>query len=420
MTSIEILRRKPVYFYTDAQIAPDGQGSSIRVYTNLRAYLDLGFYVEIIQFVNLSDKASQFREVIIPNTKWVRIDYFPQATNILKRSAYFIGFPKSIVLDIIFPIKPFVVEQIRQRDQLHPDAIHHFEYDDLASAAVDFKNINSVWSNLDILSTRVVLLREMRKEFSNEKINQSDQARMQQLRDSENLIARHIKLILSIASHEHDEFRNHRKYKNAEFFPMSWPDEDALPRRREWVASGVLRLLHLGSVDGFLGYDSLKFILEKVFPLLPKDKLNSIELLIVGQVNDSEYSQHISKLAKAYPQVKLLGYVEDLKQIYSKVDLQVVGGTRATGLRTRIIESFVYGLPVLSTWEAAKGVMALSENVNVLLATDPLIFANKITEVLLHPELLPELANRARQTYDQYYSRKVAAEKLQTYLENYF
>ena len=81
MTSIEILKRKPVHFYTDAQIAPDGQGSSIRVHTNLRAYLDLGFNVEIIQFVNLSDKTPQFLEVTSPNTKWLRIDYFPQAVN---------------------------------------------------------------------------------------------------------------------------------------------------------------------------------------------------------------------------------------------------------------------------------------------------------------------------------------------------
>jgi len=48
LTTLEELKQEPVFFFTATPIAPGGQGSSMRVYTNLRAYLDLGFRVGLV------------------------------------------------------------------------------------------------------------------------------------------------------------------------------------------------------------------------------------------------------------------------------------------------------------------------------------------------------------------------------------
>ena len=243
--------------------------------------------------------------------------------------------------------------------------------------------------------------------------------RLDRLRKSEDWVAKSQKLILNIAIHDNWEFCVNRHYEQAEFFPMSWIEPGTLALSREWLQGGRLHLLHLGSIDGFIGYDSLSFILGKVFPLLPDSQLNRIELLVAGKIGDSHYSREIMKLKEKFPQVKLLGYVENIQELYEHADLQLVGATRATGLRTRIIESFVYGVPVLSTYEGAKGVAHVTPGKDILIADDAPSFAAAIVEMLEYPQKLSGLAVNAQYTYQQNYSREVARESLKELLERY-
>lgn len=420
MTSLDILRKEPLYFYTDVPIAPSGQGSSMRVFTNLRAYSDLGFNVEVTFLGKYNQTGKPFE--LPGNDHHIRFyDKHLKKPAYFQRAAFYLGFPKSMVLDILFPIRTSLVNIVQKNQQQHPNALHHFEYDHFASAAVAFKEINAVWSHHDILSERVPLLRQMRIEY-NELSGHSlyRKIRLKRVRQAETWIADHCKIILNIAQHEHIEFRQNRKYAQAELFPMSWPDEEAPKRKRGWMADDVLRMLHLGSIDGFVGYDSLRFILEQVFPILPGDYLKSLELWVVGKIGKTQYSLRIQELAQKYPQVKFLGFVENIKQVYAEVDLQLVGGLRATGLRTRIIESMVYQVPVLSSFEMAKGLHGLVKGENILLAEDESEFAQKIIQIMSDPQQLPRISKEGKQTYNRLYSRKVASEILSNYLEKYF
>lgn len=420
MTSIDILKKEPLYFYTDTKIAPYGQGASIRVYTNLRAYADLGFDIEVIQFVNTNDEAAKISELPSSNIRLIRVEYLPAKVTIQNKAAFYFGSPKNSMLDFLYAIRPVVIKQVSLRTQRQKNAIHHFEYDHIASAATAFHRLNSVWSNHDISSMRVPLIWKMRQEHESSGWNRFYRyMRLQRIRQSEDLLAKSHRLCLNIAAHEHTEFHDRRNYDRAVLLPMSWPDEECVPRQREWMADGILRMVHLGSVDGFVGYDSLRFILEQVFPLIPADQLSHIELIIVGRMHDSKYSRHIRELANRYPQAQFMGYVEDIKRIYCNVDLQVVGGLRASGLRTRIIESMVYGVPVLSTVEMAKGISHLIPNENILLAKDNIEFAKEISELLRNPSQITKIATGASITYQRFFSRKVASDTLAHSIEKY-
>jgi len=404
---------RKVFFYSPGEIAPGGSGSALRQFSNLRAYLDLGLDVEVFQFFRQGQKTPA--KLAAPE-KWTQIECAPRPTTFLKRFAFYAGFPRGAILETIFPLRPFVIHAMRSNAAKEPNALHHFEYIDAASAALEMNPIKSIWSCHDIFSRRIPLLWAMRaKEESKE--SRYRRVRVQNLRRAEDWTARGNHLILNIAIHEQQEFQR-RGYHHAEFFPMSWADETPAPRKRGWTADGKLRLLHLGSVDGFLGYDSLRFILEEVFPLLPADFLQRAELLIAGKIGKSDFSDKIRQLAKPYPQVKFLGFVDDVKALYGECDLQIVGGVRATGMRTRVIESFVYGVPVLSTTESARGVAYLTHGENILLADEPPAFAAELQT--LNAQKLNALAQTARQTYDQFYARPVAAAKLAELLEKYF
>jgi glycosyltransferase involved in cell wall biosynthesis len=421
MTTIEELKKRTIYFYAEGQIAPYGKGSSIRQFTNLRAYLDLGFTAEVIQFLNDKEFHSLHDEEQFSEVKWTKVITSEKKISKLDILAYYLGFPRSRVLNYMFPNRRFVLREVKKRQKLNPKAIHHFEYETTASCAVCFRGLWSVWSSHDIFSNRIPMLWEMRDQFIKRSVSDRYRSiRLKRLRFAEDWLADSNNLILCIADHESREFRDQRGYQNAELFPMSCPDEEMLMRTREWFEAGKLILLHLGTVSEFLGYGSLKFILEEVFPLLRPETLLKIELNVVGKINESVYSKAIMELAEPYPQVKFLGFVDDIKDCYAESDLHLVGALRATGLRTRIVESFAYGVPVLSTVESAKGIVGLENGSNIFLAEDAKAFAADLDNIINNPEKLEQVSNEGRRTYLVNYSRDVSASKLANLLSAYF
>jgi glycosyltransferase involved in cell wall biosynthesis len=154
--------------------------------------------------------------------------------------------------------------------------------------------------------------------------------------------------------------------------------------------------------------------------LLGKNLLDRIELLVVGEVRNSQRATALLERAAAYPHVVFTGYQADSRSLYASVDLQAVGSTEATGLRTRIVESFAYGVPVISTTVGAAGVEGLRSGENVILADDPEPFARAIRDLADRPRRLQEISEAGRRTYDDIYSRSAVAANLRQYLTTYF
>ena len=64
---------------------------------------------------------------------------------------------------------------------------------------------------------------------------------------------------------------------------------------------------------------------------------------------------------------------------YINSDVQLVGLQFPTGLRTRIVESFFRGLPVLTTVQGSDGLYGIKDDENLMIAKSASVFANKIT-----------------------------------------
>ena len=163
----------------------------------------------------------------------------------------------------------------------------------------------------------------------------------------------------------------------------------------------------------------MKFILEDVFPRLPLRVLEHIDLIVAGDLTDGSYCREVRALASNFPQVHMLGYVNNLVPLFGQADLQLVGGITATGLRTRIIESFVRGLPVLSTAAAAEGVLGIADSENILLANNAQTFAVTLISLLENPQHLAQIARNARKTYEQYHSRHITNARLRELLRDF-
>lgn len=396
----------------------DGTGTHNRIYSNVRAYLDLGLEVEIIYF-QTKPSLPFAADASLPGVKWTHIQPHNTQTNPLDRVAYWLGWPANRAYNYRFKNCRVIRSEVLRREAMLPGVIHHFEYMDTACAITRLQNVNCIWSLHDIESNFVSGHRSIRQELGGPAQLRSEKRALSYLQQAERLVAKRSSLVLCIAKHECDELRQQWGCSNAEFFPMSLPFEDAPARTRTWMQDGKLRLFHLGRIDSLPSFRSLQFILQDVFPLLRPDVVKNIVMIIVGEIRDSERARIILQLAKEYPQVQFAGFQKDIRGFYAGADLQVVGSTEATGLRTRIIESFAYGVPVISTRVGAEGVEGLNDGKNIILVNDAHQFAERIARILSSPAVLPELAKAGLETYSSIYRRSAVASKLSSLLNRY-
>lgn len=408
-----------VYFYTHNAITPSGMGTNLRQYSNLRAYLDLGLPVKVIHIT----KTPGADVVSLPDgAQYVPLAFQPTLPTLAERLAYKVGFPVERALAVLYPDRQSILDVALANERATPGAIHHFEYPSTANVAISLRGrgLKLVWSCHDLESDRNRKLAAMRAEIGQRKTWLEQIRRQYFARQVEKQIAQSSNLVLMIAEHETRIFREQYGIPNAELLPTSWPVEALPSRTRPWADGGILRLLHLGSPDAMVGYYSLKFILGEVFPRLSEDIRARLELWVAGKMGQTEYARRIRKLAEPYPQVQFLGFVDDLSSLYAQTDMQVVGNAVATGLRTRIIESFLYGLPVLSVPPAAQGVIGLIPGRNILLADSADAFAGQISRLVASPAPLAGLAEAGQVLYHQHYARAVTAATLQDLLGRYF
>jgi len=146
-------------------------------------------------------------------------------------------------------------------------------------------------------------------------------------------------------------------------------------RSRPWLGGGTFEVLALGQIHHLPTYRSLTFLFEQVLPRLNAETANRLRLNIVGPIIGGPRCAHLQEMGARFPQVMFFGRVADLPSVYGSNDLQVVASTEATGLRTRIVESFAAGLPVLTSSRAAEGIEGLRDGENVVVADGPERFA---------------------------------------------
>jgi len=417
MTDLSILLNKPVYIYTGQFPFPYDSGAKIRIYTTARAYLDLGFTVEIVHLVNPNDKFNLNNQKIDLPVKISNIQLKKRHSPFINRLSFNLGFLNKQALNYIYPERIKIQDEINRKEAKTPDAIHHFEYLSTANSIIGLHG-NFIWSCHDIQSIRYPKILAFRELIGIKHNKRKIRLKQRYLKYIEDKLVKKCKLVLTISNEDTKELQKRSGSQNIYLLPLSWPDETLIKSKTNWGKGEKLRLFHLGCIDAFIGFHSLKFILGEVFPILPNEILHRIEFKIAGEIKNSRYSGIIKEMAKNYDQVEFLGYVNDLKPYYQNSDVHLVGSNDATGLRTRIIESFAYGLPVLSTEESAKGIIGIVTGENILLANDAKQFAKEIIQIIDNPKILGYLAKNGRILYEKYYSRDVEAKQLGEYLNS--
>ena len=126
-----------------------------------------------------------------------------------------------------------------------------------------------------------------------------------------------------------------------------------------------------------------------------------VKLIIAGDIKKSLVeNKYLTSWSNYHNCIELLGFVKNIAEFYSDVDLIVCPVTVGTGINVKTVEAFAYGMPLLSTTNGNKGIESKEkrhnfQSVNILVET--------LSTIIENENEINRLALEARNVYEKFY-----------------
>lgn len=154
-----------------------------------------------------------------------------------------------------------------------------------------------------------------------------------------------------------------------------------------------INILFMGTMSWLPNQQGILWFLENVWDEIDNGEYN---LFIVGKNPPEEIKKYKSK------NIIITGYVEDINEYIEKCDFSIVPLFIGGGMRVKILESMVKGLPTISTTIGAEGI-EVQDGENILIANTKEEFIMKINN-LKNKELYDKLIIKGIELIDEKYS----------------
>jgi GT2 family glycosyltransferase/glycosyltransferase involved in cell wall biosynthesis len=172
------------------------------------------------------------------------------------------------------------------------------------------------------------------------------------------------------------------------------------PRGRE-----PLTMFFVGSFRHDPNRVAVDWFVRRVLPMLLARRPN-VKLVIAGSDPPPAHAY-----AGSAEHLEMLGYVEDVREPLARYSVFVCPILSGSGVRVKLLEAFAAGIPVVSTSIGAEG-LAGGDGEFCALADDPVMFAERVLELLEEPEAAAEMATRARAEVEAHWDMAAITRKL--------
>ncbi len=199
--------------------------------------------------------------------------------------------------------------------------------------------------------------------------------------------------ILCISNDEKYIIEKFYKNKNVYWLPHFREFKNTINDKKE------VDLLFIG-YNNIYNFNSIIWFFEKVYSLINQ----RINLTICGKVGDMIKEQKPDIYEKMLENnVKFLGFVENLDELYSKTKIAIVPMFDGTGLKIKTITAMSYGLPVVGTYAAIDGFADKTKN-PCLISNEPEKLAQYIKNLLNNKEYYKEVSEDTEKYFNEYFS----------------
>ena len=135
------------------------------------------------------------------------------------------------------------------------------------------------------------------------------------------------------------------------------------------------RLIYPGSITYSANFEAVQFIIEKVLPKI-RMKFPAAHLIVTGRIDNTAAST-LERDA-----VVFTGYVDDIQSEITSAMLTLVPIISGSGTRLKILESILYGTPVISTTKGAEGLDRLESGRDISIADTEEDFINSVADLI--------------------------------------
>ncbi len=163
------------------------------------------------------------------------------------------------------------------------------------------------------------------------------------------------------------------------------------------VPGGPPTILHLGTMFWPPNIQGVLWFAEQVLPLVHR-QVPEARLVIAGKNPPPE----VVALG-ADPRIAVTGYVPDPTAHLAATDAFIVPLHAGGGMRVKIVDAWLRGLPIVSTPVGAEGIESRN-NENILVASTPAAFADATVRLLTDPTLNACLRTNGRRWAEERYS----------------
>ncbi|MBN1136100.1 MAG: glycosyltransferase [Anaerolineae bacterium] len=160
---------------------------------------------------------------------------------------------------------------------------------------------------------------------------------------------------------------------------------------------GVPTVLHLGTMFWPPNVHGVLWFAREVLPLIHQ-QVPEARFMVVGKNPPPE----VQALA-ADPRVQVTGYVADRAPYLQAADAFIVPLHAGGGMRVKIVDAWLWGLPIVSTPIGAEGIQ-VRDGENILLAKDAASFARATVCLLTDPDLNARLRTNGRAWVEAHYA----------------
>jgi glycosyltransferase involved in cell wall biosynthesis len=168
-------------------------------------------------------------------------------------------------------------------------------------------------------------------------------------------------------------------------------------------------VLWVGHMDVHTNKDAVLYFWREIYPLLRR-RHSQIHMTFVGTAPPKE----IAEAAEKTPQVKVTGFVHDIRPYVQKAAVVVVPIRIGSGTRIKILDTMAMGKAIVSTSIGCEG-LNVTDRENILIADDPKDFASNIIKLMQNDHLRKTLEKNAVNLAKNYSWQLINKEQEQVY-----
>jgi len=163
-------------------------------------------------------------------------------------------------------------------------------------------------------------------------------------------------------------------------------------------------ILFMGLLSYIPNSDAMKFYFESIHEQV-KYNVPDLKVTIIGK-NPPDW---LLEKAKADSSIKVLGFVDSLKEYFEEAAVCICPLRFGSGTRLKILEYMAASKPIVSTSIGAEGI-EVKNNKNIFISDSPVDFSEKIVELLENSDLAKKIGENARELVSTRYNWELITE----------